>query len=186
MTRRKPKRVTAELLERSALRYLERFATSSAHLRRVLMRKVEISANFHGEDPESGTKLVEALISRYLAVGLLDDESYAAAKATSLQRRGVSRAGIRWRLAQKGLDGDDVTRALGELAERPGGSELAAASTLARRRRIGPYRLKDRKENRERDLATLARAGFSSAVAYRVLDAPDPEAVEAMAYEEED
>ncbi len=186
MARTEPKRITAERLERSALHYLQRFASSSANLRRVLLRKVQVSAAFHEEDPAEGTAQVEALIARYLAAGLLDDEGFAAAKATSLHRRGVSRVGIRGRLAQKGLNGEQVAKALDDLGEEPGGSELAAACALARRRRLGPYRIKDREDNRRKDMGTFARAGFGSQVAHRVLDAEDPEALEALLREEED
>ena len=183
--RLEPKRITAERLEKSALRYLERFATSSANLRRVLMRRVEVSAAFHDEDPARGAALVEALIARYLSAGLLNDENFAAARAASLHRRGISRVGIRGRLAQKGLDGDQVAKALDDLGEEPGGSEFAAACALARRRRIGPYRLKDREENRRKDLGTFARAGFGSDVTRRVLEAADVEALEALLREED-
>jgi regulatory protein len=58
-------------------------------------------------------------------------------------------------------------------------AELEAAATYARRRRLGPHRRdpEARAERRERDLAALARAGFSYAIAQQIIDAdPAPEA----------
>ena len=58
--RRLPRQATAAYLENAALHYLERFASSSANLRRVLMRKVARSARAHGTDPAEGAGLVDA------------------------------------------------------------------------------------------------------------------------------
>ena len=53
---------------------------------------------------------------------------------------------------------------------------MAAAAALARRRRLGPFRRPgEREERRDKDLAALARVGFSYAVARRVIEAPSPE-----------
>jgi regulatory protein len=63
-----------------------------------------------------------------------------------------------------------------------GASELAAACALVRRRRLGPYRAPGKRVDcRQKDLASLARAGFSLALARRVLKAPDIEALEQLA-----
>ncbi|HEX7970572.1 MAG TPA: RecX family transcriptional regulator [Stellaceae bacterium] len=180
--RRGPRRVTASYLENAALFYLERFASSSANLRRVLMRKVARSAHAHGTDPAEGARMVDDLIARYLRSGLLDDAGYAAQQAASLRRRGTSRFGIRGKLKVKGVDADLIDTTLERLDEEQGGGEMDAACALARRRRLGPYRPKEaRAAHRQKDLATLARAGFSLDVARRVLAAADAEAAEALA-----
>lgn len=183
--RRVPRRVTAQYLENAALHYLERFASSSANLRRILMRKVTRSAEIHGTDRAAGERLVDDIVARYLRAGLLDDRAYAAQQAASLQRRGTSRYGIRGRLAGKGVEAELIDTALERLAEG-GGGDLAAACALARRRRLGPYRTAaDRAAHRSKDLAALARAGFSLEMARRVLAASDIAALEALAREED-
>ncbi len=180
--RRGPRRVTASYLENAALHYLERFASSSANLRRVLMRKVARSAHAHGTDLAEGARMVDDLVARYLRSGLLDDAAYAAQQAASLHRRGTSRFGIRGKLKVKGVDAELIGAALDGLGEEQGGGEIAAACALVRRRRLGPYRPPQaRAAHRQKDLAALARAGFSLDVARRVLAADDAEAVEALA-----
>src|SRR5262250_3391175 len=82
--RRGPPPVTAERLEASALYYLQRFASSAENLRRVLERRVDRSARQHGTDRAAGRALVDALVQRLQAAGLLDDRFYAEAKAASL------------------------------------------------------------------------------------------------------
>ena len=48
--------------------------------------------------------------------------------------------------------------------------ELAAARKAAWRKRLGPWSRGDRAASRQKDLAALARAGFSIAVARAVID----------------
>jgi regulatory protein len=174
--KRKPRKVTGKSLERAALFYLERFATSAENLRRVLMRRVERSVHFHGTDREAGAALIDDLVVRYLASGLLDDRAYAEGRVRTMRRRGSSARLIRLKLRQKGVADDVVAGALAEHAEDMTDPEAAAAAALARRRRLGPFRPPaEREEKREKDLAALARAGFSYDMARRVIEAPSPE-----------
>jgi len=178
--RRGPRKATARHLEKAALHYLRRFATSSANLRRVLMGKVERSARFHGTGREEGERDVGALIARFEANGLLDDKRYAENLASSLHRRGASARAISAKLAQKGVDGEIVQAALAALAQEHPEPELAAAAALVRRRRLGPYREAGRRpQMRQKDLAALARAGFAYGVALRTIDAATPQDLEA-------
>ena len=70
-----PKPITATYLENAALHYLERFASSSANLKRVLMRKVMRAAAAGNDDSAEGERLVDALVARYLTAGLVDDKA---------------------------------------------------------------------------------------------------------------
>lgn len=177
--RRGPKKATPERLERSALFYLERFASSSENLRRVLMRRVDASAREHGTDPEEGARFIDTLIERYQRAGLLDDAAYADARVAGLHRRGLSDRAIAMKLRQKGVPGDLIDKSLETLREdlRADGVDpnWEAAMNYARRRRIGPFRKTARAENRERDMAALGRQGFDYETARRIVDADDAE-----------
>jgi regulatory protein len=175
--------LTPAALEAAALDYLRRFSSSSESLRRVLLQRVARAAEAASVDPAEGQRMVAEILARYLAAGLLDDRAYALQQAASLARRGVSAQGIRHRLAQKGVGGDLIRAALAALAAE-GVSELAAACALTRRRRLGPYRTPEgRSASHGRDLGILARAGFSLAIARRVLAAADIEALDSLAQE---
>jgi regulatory protein len=182
--RRKPRKVSADYLERAALHYLERYASSAANLRRILMRRVQKSAEAHGTDPEDGAQMVDALIARYRTSGLLDDAGYSRMRAESLHRRGSSARMTRMKLAAKGVAADDIDAALDALSETVSEPDLAAAVNYARRRRIGPWRTQNRSEYRDRDLAALARQGFGYEIASRVVDASDNETLEIEAEEQ--
>jgi len=169
--RKVPKPATQERLERAALAYLERFASSAENLRRVLMRRVDRSARLHGTDRAEGASWVDALVERYRRSGLIDDRTYAEAATRSLRRRGGSARMVKMKLAAKGVDAETVEAALDAASDGDADSEINAARAYARRRRLGPFGPPaGRKERRMRDLAALARAGFSYDTARKVVD----------------
>lgn len=184
--RKTPRKVSPQSLENAALYYLARFSAPSAHLRRVLLRRVERSIRVHGGDATVARQWVDALIKRFRRSGLLDDAAYAAGKARSLRRRGTSSAIISRALRAKGLSATETDAALADLAEEDGQSasdhEFAAAARLAQRKRLGPFRTvaATRAELRQRDMAALARAGFGYDVARRIIDAESADSLEEM------
>ncbi len=180
---RGPRKATPKYLRNAALYYLERYASSSAHLRRLLLAKVARSARAYDTDPEmdaeKGAVAVEALIVELLGAGLHDDARYAGERARILHRRGASARAIRAGLRAKGIEADDIERALAGLGEEAAEPELAAALAYARKRRLGPYRDPaaraglDEKGRREKDLAALGRKGFGYDMARRVIETDD-------------
>jgi len=169
--RRPPGQVTTAYLQRAALAYLERFASSAETLRRVLTRKVRRRCRLRGEDAEAFLPMVEEVVRRSVASGLLDDRRYAQGRVAGLRRCGASARAIGAKLAAKGVSRETVAAAIGE-DER---SEAEAAWALARRRRLGPYRPGERGAFREKDLAAMARAGFGFALARSVIDGEPPQ-----------
>jgi len=168
------------MLERSALYYLQRFASSGANLRRVLMGKVERSVRQHGTDRTEAAAWVDRLIERLQKSGVLNDALYAENKAQSLLRRGNPRRLIARTLMAKGVAAPEIAAAIDATARDRTDPELAAAVAYARRRRLGPWReAAARASHRDRDLAAMARRGFSYDLAQRVIAADSPEALEA-------
>jgi regulatory protein len=177
-----PSKISPSYLENAAMHYLERFASSSRNLRRVLMRKVDRSLAHWGEEAGGGGReacaaQVDAVIAKLARLGYLNDAAYAEMKTRSLHRQGKGSRTIRATLAAKGIDAGLAASALDSLAEDVGEPDLAAAIKLARKRRLGPFRPQAREEFRQKDLATLARAGFDFDTARRVIEAESAEAL---------
>src|SRR5215212_10555737 len=128
-TPRPPGKVTAAYLERAALAYLERYASSAENLRRILTRKVERRCRLRGEEPEPFLALVDDAVRRSVESGLVDDRRYAEARAASLRRRGGSARLIRAKLAAKGVEREAAAAALANDTQE---TERAAADALAR------------------------------------------------------
>jgi regulatory protein len=171
--------ISPELLERWALGYLGRYASSAETLRRVLLRRARRRLPPGAAEAQQAAALIDVLIERYRRSGLLDDVAYAAGRARSLHRRGESSVKIRARLAASGIESAVASESLlGLRAEAPD-PDLAAACAFARRRRLGPFRRAP--ADLARELAAFARAGFARRIAERVLACADTDAVEALA-----
>lgn len=171
-SRRRSKGLSEERLYQSALYYLGRYAASSASVRRVLRRRVAKYAADDGVNVEIAHDWIEAIIQRLTRSGILDDAGYADGRARSLFNRGLSMRMIAVKLAEKGLDRSIVDGAIETIWAEHGDADLKAALSLARRRRLGPYRQAEKREALlKRDLAAMARAGFSYEIARRVIEA---------------
>ena len=183
-------------LNDAALAHLARYATTQAGLLRVLDRRIDRWAraqettDLHAADPDTTAQTAtraraaaRAITARLAAQGLSDDAAFAASRARSLTRAGRSRQAIAAHLAARGIERNAAADAMPAHED----AELAAALACAKRRRIGPFRrakpdapgfdqtpLDPAARNRE--LATLARAGFPRAIAQRALACPPDEA----------
>ena len=118
--------------------------------------------------------LIDQLVNRYRAAGLVDDAAYAAARARRGIGRGQSPPRITAALAAKGIDTQTAAEAIAGLRDNTADPELAAAAAFARRRRVGPFAPGSAASGSPaKHLAAFARAGFSRRVAELVLGCAD-------------
>jgi regulatory protein len=163
-----------EVLARAALRYLERFDSSVANLRRVLLQRFRKQAREQAIDMDRAAQLIDELLERYQSSNLLNDERYARSIAAGLRARGKSRRAIVAKLRGRGIAAGIADAAVAKSDEASGDAEFAAAVALVRKKRLGPHRPEEEREaERRRDLSRLARAGFSFDVAKRALRADE-------------
>ena len=150
-------------LERLALRYVERFATSRAKLADYLRRKIrERGWDGDGANPD-------AVAERMAELGYIDDRAFAEARARSLGRRGLGERRVTQAWRQAGIDEADTAAIRPEVNGRAAETALA----FARRKRICPFAqaVGDRPQ-REKHLAAMLRAGHGFAIARAIVDAP--------------
>ncbi len=189
---KKRKKITLSYLTNAGLYYLQRFPASKAQFRKVMMRKIDRSCKDHpDQDKDTLIPLLdEQVIPKFIDLGLINDALYSKGLASSLRRRGASTNGIVQKLRHKGLEPDDIHIALSDIDERIeesgqhadidldslGGANFVAALTLARKKRIGPFSKTpppdDQAEaahHRDKQMAKLARQGFSYDIVQRVI-----------------
>ncbi len=174
-------------LHDAALDYLARYAATETGLRRVLERRIERwarraaatadDAEIVAHQAALARAITNDVVTRLVAVGAINDAAYAESRARNMMRAGRSRRATATHLAAKGVDPATAQAALPD----DDASELAAALVLARRRRIGPFRLGAPLDDaaRRRELGVLARAGFSQPLARQAL-AMDTEQAERL------
>jgi regulatory protein len=169
--------LTVGWLRSEAVAYLQRWPASEVRVRRLLWKRIRRAQSFHGGTDEEAAPLVEEVIVALVDGRMLDDMRFATLWVDSLRRRGTSARAIRFKLREKGVAGNLIQAAIdahepdeeGATAES---SERAAARAYAKRRRLGSYRVVEDAswERKRKDLASMARAGFSFDVAKSVLE----------------
>lgn len=180
--------IDAALLEEWALSYLARYAGTAGTLRQVLRRRVRRRLGSESgagqEDITAIEGLIEALVERCRATGLVDDATYAASRARRGVVQGRSLQRIAAGLAAKGVAAEDAAAAIDALRGESPDPELAAAIAFARRRRLGPFRRDPHPpapaDLHGAELAAFARAGFTRRTAELVLASRDEAAVRAL------
>jgi regulatory protein len=176
-------RVETRLMNK-AVDYLARYATSQHRLREVLGRFAMRKLDKH--DPDKIAAAINATVTRCQTLGYLDDDAFAQSQARSHRQQGRSKLGIRQRLRQHRLDDTIIDAALDAADQRSANGELLAACRFARRRRLGPFdcRQYDDAKNRQafmqRQLGSLARAGFTMAISRTVIGLEDMDAAEML------
>lgn len=178
---KRPRKVTRDYLMNYATWYLERFAASRARLEKLMRGKIRLSVAEHGTDPHDAIEWMNSVLNACEKAGFINDDAYAKGRARSLLRRGKAMRVIAADLSSRGIASDQIDTALTELKaeaedaafEEVRGTDpnIAAAAAYARRRRLGPWRRPDiRDEKREKDMAALARQGFGYDTATRIIN----------------
>ena len=146
-------------LERAALRYVERYATTRAKLVGYLNRKLR-------ERGAEGAVDVDALADRMAELRYVDDRAFAEARVASMTRRGLGPRRVQEALRQAGVGAEDA----GEFRETLEEGAEEAALAFARRKRLGPFAaVPVERDRREKQIAAMVRAGHAPALARRIV-----------------
>lgn len=167
--KRKPqKKITPQRLKNIGLYYLKRFESSVENLRSVLRRRINAYARENPEwNKQEAYGWAEEVLSEFERLHYLDDSRYAEIKVRSYLNSGKPARYIETKLKAKGINAAEIAEILAEHEYNP----LEMALKLAKRKKIGPYRAAEsRREFRQKDMATLVRAGFDYDVVCEVLN----------------
>ena len=149
----------AASLDRLALRYVERFATTRSRLAQYLVRKIrERGWDGAPADPD-------ALAEKLAELGYIDDRAFGEARAAAMGRRGLGKRRVTGALHQAGIveaDRDAIVPAVEDRA-------LETALAFARRRRIGPFAaVRAERPEREKQIAAMIRGGHDFTLSRRI------------------
>ncbi len=175
-------------LMNKAVHYLGRYASSRHKLAEVLGRFAQ--RKLLDDDPDEVKTSIANIVKHCVDLGYLDDEQFAQNQARSQRRLGRSSRVIHQRLRQHKLDQDTIDTALAIADQDTPNGDLLAAFLFARRRRLGPFDKRgptpathnsnDLQRHRQRQLAALARAGFSMNISQKIIGVEDNDAAEAI------
>ena len=164
------KRLTEQRLLNITLFYLSRYESSTEKVRAMLKRRIK-RMEMHGEEvPTEAPKWIESVLKKVQDYSYLNDTRYAENQVRNLIGQGRSERFICAKLAAAGIKQE----AIKELLESMGSTEEDRARCFARKKKLGIFRPQSEREKyREKDMGTLARAGFSYDIAQTVLRSDD-------------
>jgi regulatory protein len=162
---RRPTPLDGTLLERLAITYVGRYATTRAKLRAYLARKLK-ERGWAGE--HSPGPLVEGLVERCTTLGYVDDRAFAASRGASLGRRGYGARRVGDALRAAGIEEADAA----PVRETASQAAWETAIAFAQRRRIGAFAAAPTDPDaRRKALAAMLRAGHSYEISRKLIDA---------------
>ena len=167
MTVRRPPRTLPPLdagaLDRLALAYVGRFATSRARLARYLTRKIAERGWADATPPDAA-----AIANRMAGLGYIDDAGLAEARGRSMARSGHGARRVSAALDALGISRGDAAETVALAAEEGWDRALR----FAERRRIGPFASSVPDERgRRRAFAAMMRAGHRPEHASKIIAA---------------
>ncbi|MFD6092294.1 regulatory protein RecX [Oerskovia sp. NPDC060338] len=165
---RKPRPTIADRVESGALAGAE----LTEHAREAILRTLTAAPKSRRQLMDAMTRkgyppaVLEPLLERFEAVGLVDDAEYAGMIVrTRHGERGLSRRAIAHELRRKGIDDETAAGALDQVDDD---DENDAARDLVRRRLARTAGL-DREVRTRRVVGMLARKGYSPGLAFALV-----------------
>ena len=149
------KPLTERRLENIALFYLARFETSTGKLRQVLKRRVQRQKMQGMEINPDVSQWIENVVRKMCTQGYINDERYVESCVRRWSEQGKSHQVIRQKLLAEGVSEDLFSQYLDAQ------DEIEIARRFVQKKHLG--------QDYQKDLAKMARAGFSYDVAKEVL-----------------
>ena len=166
---------TIDEIRNFAYSYLEKYSSSKQQLKAYLYKKL-IKINQRKSSKKEIFNLIDSVIISLENQKLLSDRYYSNAKSKALLKKGYSLNKIRYNLIKRGIEEKYIKDSISKIKENESNPDFFSAIKMCKRRRIGPCR---EESNRplfyKKDIAILARSGFSYELSKKVLEVPKEE-----------
>ena len=171
--KKKNRKITKSYLNGIAYRYLERYATTEANLFFILKRKVDRIINQQEQNDDDYSEIenwINEVITECVKHSLVDDRLYAESKLNSYTISGNSIPTIKNKLRSKGVPLEIINEVVDKAIENTPNMNQISAIKYVKKRRFGPFRIRQSNERTdEKELAAMARAGYSYHEATKIL-----------------
>ena len=160
--------LTEKRLLNITLFYLSQREASSEKVRTMLKRRLQRMKQRGEEIPPQANEWIENVIQKVKDLSYLNDNRYAENQIRCMIQQGKSERYMTTKLATAGIDSDTVHHILQDFES----DELSRAIRYAQKKRLGIYNPKSDSDP-QKDLAKMARAGFSYDIACQALNNPE-------------
>ena len=159
--------INKQKLEKYALNYLKRYASSKKNLRIMLTRKIKRYGSKVPKDIEQYKIYINQIIENLERKNIINDEVFANSKIYNYVNLGKSKKAIEYNLIRKGIDKKEIQKGINSIENEIPDFELRSAEIFARKRKLGKFSFV--KKEKEKELAKMSRAGFSYSISLKAL-----------------
>jgi regulatory protein len=152
------------ILMKYAIDYLSKYSSSKNNLIQILKNKVR-RLKIEKKDKFLLFNSIGTIVEKLEKNNFINDFNYSISKIRSFIFQGKSRIFIKSYFIQKGVESNIISKALEEFDVENSKWELESAKTYASKKRFT-----NDKDNRQKNLARMARAGFSYDMANKILN----------------
>ena len=151
-------------LVKYAIDYLSKYSSSKTNLERILKNKIR-RTKIEKKEKFTLYNSIPEIIKKLEKNNFLNDYNYTTSKINLLISNGKSKIFIKNYLLKKGIDNKLSSEIFAELNEKDSNWEIKSARTFARKKNF-----QNNKNNNEKNLSKMARAGFSYEIAKKILE----------------
>lgn len=171
---KKRKKISASYLENAGAYYLQRFSASVSQFRKVMERKIDLSCREHPEqEKDKLLPLLDDVVKKFENLGYLNDRNYTQILVSALNNKGISLTRMSMTLRQKGVPPELIEELL---PARTRDDDKMAALRWAKKKRLGCFATRERENEKQKGLSSLARAGFDYDISNWVMNLSREEA----------
>ena len=170
MKKKIPKKITLDNLEKSAMKYLEKYFASEYQLINMLKRKIIKTCSFYKVKPEKNFDFIKLITKKFKRIGLIDDKKFSENKTLTYMERGYSKKKIIFNLKNKGLSNENIQQGINNLETSYVNSELFSALTYARKKKVINFEKKKNYDENKKKLLQMSQAGFSYDIAKKIIN----------------
>ena len=146
-----------------AVDYLSKYDSSKVNLVNVLKRKI-LRLKTTNYEKRKLINIIESIIIKLEKNKFIDDDRYSSTKIVSLSNSGKSKHFIFNYLIKKGVNKSQIQNNLNLMKQDDDNWELNSAKIFAKKKKM-----LDKNQNYEKNLAKMARAGFSYDICKKIL-----------------
>ena len=146
-----------------AVDYLSKYDSSKVNLINVLKRKI-LRLKITNYEKRMLINIIESIIIKLEKNKFIDDDRYSSTKILSLSNSGKSKNFIFNYLIKKGVNKSQIQNNLNLVQQDNNNWELNSAKIFAKKKK-----LLEKNQSYEKNLAKMARAGFSYDICKKIL-----------------
>ena len=153
----------SSILLKYAINYLSKFSSSKSNLEKILKNKIR-RLQVEKKEKFELYNLINPVIEQLEKNNFINDFNYCLSKCTLLIEQGKSKIYITSYLFQKGISKEIIRSIFEKIEIEKPNWELVSAKIFVRKKR-----LLNNQDQKEKNLAKMARAGFNYELAKKVI-----------------